>query len=366
MNPGRILILRSDNIGDAVLFSGALRVLRAHWPGAQIDFMGSPAVLALLKHCPHVDNLVSDRRLLPWEPWRRRVVRGSWAFERILLSERVRHWWYPRYDLVLYPVSAPTEPYLRAVRLMQAGEKWGYSGDQMRLDDVQDEANRPDAVFSRAFVNRPEARWQHELDRTREFLTFMGISVGDLHAEVWLASEDHQFARDALPTCESLGFFLGASSPYRQWPVPKWIAAGAGQAACGQVVLFGGPSDCVIGESVRAGLAAAGRRVLDLTGKTTINELAACIARCRAVVSNDSSGLHLAVAQHVPAVGILGGYHFGRYYPWGDAHKQRVANVQMDCYHCNDACIYHDWRCVTNVPVDLVLRQLNLAVEASP
>ena len=69
------------------------------------------------------------------------------------------------------------------------------------------------------------------------------------------------------------------------------------------------------------------------------------------------------MAGGVPAVGILGGYHFGRFYPWGDARIHRVANRFMDCYFCNDACIYGDWRCVSSIEVDTVERELRAAIE---
>jgi len=362
--PRRILILRSDRIGDAVIFTGALARFRAHWPDARLDLMVPPAVRPLFARCPHIDHLYSTCRLLPWDCLRQLVLRGTWALERTLLQDRLRALWYPRYDLVIYAVSAPIEPYLRAVRLMDAPEKWGYAGDQLRLDDLDDESNRPERVFTCAYVNRPEERWMHEHDRTRAFLRFYGVDPGEMAPELWVSARETAFARGVLPDDDTLGLFIGAGSSLRQWPAAKWVALALAQKVGRSVALLGGRAERPFARSLLAVLLGSGLRVVDLTGKMRLGELAACIARCRAVVSNDSSGLHLAVAAGVPAVGILGGYHFGRFYPWGDPRIHRVANIPMDCYHCNDQCRYGDWRCVANVPVETVVRELQAAVGA--
>lgn len=363
--PSRILLLRSDRIGDAVIFSGVPARIRAHWPNAQLDLMVPSAVRPLFARCPHVDHLYSTNRLLPWEYVRRHVPRGTWAMERFLLRRRLRALWYPRYDVVIYAVSAPIEPYLQAVRLLDATEKWGYAGDQLRLHEFLDDENRPELVFTRAFVNRPDARWMHEHDRTREFLRFCGVDPGPLKPELWLTLRDRAFAQHALRTDNVLGFFVGAGSSWRQWPARKWAALALNQAISRHIALLGGRDDQPLAHDLSSSLRAGGLSVVDLTGKTRLGELAACIERCRAVVSNDSSGLHLAVAANVPTVGILGGYHFGRFYPWGDPRVHRVANVPMSCYHCNDECRFGDWRCVSDVPVETVLRELQIAVSES-
>lgn len=206
----------------------------------------------------------------------------------------------------------------------------------------------------------------HEQERTRRFLQFLGIEPGSLAPELWLSPRDEAFARRALPEDDTLGLFVGAGSALRQWPTAQWIEAVRRQEVTVNVAIFGGPGDRAVATMIGGELRAAGFTVNELAGQTKLGEFAACLARCRAVISNDSSGLHLTVAAGVPAVGILGGYHFGRFYPWGDPRIHRVANVAMDCYYCNDACRYGDWRCVRDVPVAVVVRELEAAVAAVP
>ncbi|MBL7075888.1 MAG: lipopolysaccharide heptosyltransferase II [Kiritimatiellae bacterium] len=51
---------------------------------------------------------------------------------------------------------------------------------------------------------------------------------------------------------------------------------------------------------------AVGDLARNLAGKTSLVVLAACLARCRAAVSNDSGGMHLATALGVPVVAVFG------------------------------------------------------------
>jgi ADP-heptose:LPS heptosyltransferase len=353
----RILILRPDGIGDCVIFSGALKWIRRHWLDATIDLMVQPHVRELFELCPHVDHVLSTGRLAPWEGLRQRDARGSWRLEKLLLSDILRKLWYPRYDVVIYPVSAAVENWLKAVRLMDAKEKWGYGGEQLRIAKLEDERNSPDQVFTAMFRNTEDNRWLHESNRSLEFLREMNVHADDMKPELWLSEDDRQFARRVIPE-NSLGFFVGAGSPWRQWPADKWRDLAARQEGHQVIAVLGASADAVYAQTLRVGHEASALQVVDLTGATSLRQLAACVSRCSTLVSNDSAGLHFAVAAGVPAVGIMGGYHFGRFYPWGDENIHRTANLRMDCYHCNDDCIYNDWRCVSDISVETVLSEL--------
>ena len=216
-------------------------------------------------------------------------------------------------------------------------------------------------VFTGIFPNTRSNRWLHETLRTRAFLDHFGYGEGKVDPELWLSEGDHARAMSLLPGDGYLGLFVGAGSHLRQWPVAKWqrLARRAGYA---RIAVMGARTDLPVAERLVQGLQQDGTAYVNLAGKTSLRQLAACIQRCEAVVSNDSCGVHFAVAGGVPSVGILGGYHYGRYYPWGDPVRHRVAAAPMGCYYCNDACRYGDWRCVSDVSVDRVLFELRAAL----
>ncbi len=54
-----ILIARPDNLGDVVLFSGALRLIKQAWPGAHVTICVKDSVSSYLELCPYVDSVIT-------------------------------------------------------------------------------------------------------------------------------------------------------------------------------------------------------------------------------------------------------------------------------------------------------------------
>ena len=55
----KILIFRPDNIGDVVLFTGALKHLRKKFPDAYITLAVLEHAVNLVEVCPYVDKCIS-------------------------------------------------------------------------------------------------------------------------------------------------------------------------------------------------------------------------------------------------------------------------------------------------------------------
>ncbi|MDP6849293.1 MAG: glycosyltransferase family 9 protein [Kiritimatiellia bacterium] len=356
----RVLILRPDNIGDAVLFSGALKSLRRRWPDARIDLALQPHVRNLFDLCPYVDRVVSTNRLFPWRLLKGSKIRGAWKLAELLREERFPSFWYPSYDTVICPVSGLTEEILGVIRRIRAQEKLGYTGARLNLEPRMAEENRPEAVFTGGFRLAPDDHWIQELPRTRAFLQSCGIEADDLSPEFWLSADDEKFGESTIPG-GVLGLFPGSTSKFRLWPVEKWQDLLNRQTLSKTIVAFGSAQDDPMIEGILSVCPDVGFECLNLAGKTTLRQLVACIKRCSALVSMETSGLHVAVACGIPAVALMGGHHFGRYYPWGDPAAHRTAQVDMECFPCRKECKYGDYRCVPGIPVDTVLEELGAA-----
>jgi ADP-heptose:LPS heptosyltransferase len=82
-------------------------------------------------------------------------------------------------------------------------------------------------------------------------------------------------------------------------------------------------------------------------------ELARWIAAGDILVGIDSAPSHMAARLGVPAVVVLGGGHFSRYFPYGSAV---VCHAQQDCYECNWRCHRDRVYCLTEITVEQVDR----------
>ncbi len=63
---------------------------------------------------------------------------------------------------------------------------------------------------------------------------------------------------------------------------------------------------------------------VDVTGQTSLGQLAAVFQRCRLALGADSGPLHLAVAAGAPTVHLFGPIDPALFGPWGDPQRQVV------------------------------------------
>lgn len=122
-----------------------------------------------------------------------------------------------------------------------------------------------------------------------------------------------------------IGLIVGAGDPLRLVPIPVWreLIAGYVEAAPrGSVVLIGDKQECERAREIQEGLASTVQaRLWDLTGRTTLTELASVLSRCHHVVGADTGPLHLAAAVGTRVIG----WYFARARvhetgPYGEGH----------------------------------------------
>ncbi len=58
------------------------------------------------------------------------------------------------------------------------------------------------------------------------------------------------------------------------------------------------------------------KRIIDLTGKTNLGQLAKLISKSELIITNDTSAVHFAAAVNTPFICISNGKHFGRFNPY--------------------------------------------------
>ncbi len=154
---------------------------------------------------------------------------------------------------------------------------------------------------------------------------------------------------------EFVGLQLGASSEKRQWSVEHFahLADSLWHKDKQVCVLFGAPSERGLVEKFSSFLSPT-TPFIDLCGKTSLQELGYALCQCKALVSNDTGTLHLAVGLQVPVVGIyLATAQVWDTGPYGQG--QLCLEPQLDCHPCSfkNPCAY-EYRCQKYVSVQSV------------
>jgi len=350
-DPRNILILRPDHLGDLILFSGALRHIRKHWPEAHITLCVRSFGMKLFAHCPYVDRLQAYEPLIPlgkinWPL----CFPGRWL--RSLLTTIAPSW---SYDLAILPLAAPWVNHHRILQCLPVRERVGICGNTENQTALDEERYR--GAYSRKMDSEGLSWNSLELETNRLFLEFLGITVtrDEIWPEFWTRPEDRQAAQNLLGTRKKyrLGIAPGVMSPPGKALPPKWYLETLSQAGVEemQVVLLGGGNDAGLCAEIAEALNRGCNQYesLNLAGKTSVLELVECMRACDLFLCPDAAPLHIATALRKPVVGVMGGGHFGRFYPWGDPGLSRVVNKHMECYGCNWECKYESFLCVQEI-----------------
>lgn len=367
----RLLILRPDHLGDLVLFSGALKFFRRHWPEAHISLCVWSFGRELFAHCPEVNALIPYEKLhddllgqgrLPWMP----PVRGCDRLGGLLRNAR-RGFARRAYetDLALLPVLAPWREYSELIRLIPARHRIGILGNCSNQTTQDEETVRG---YYSAQMDASALPWNFpEMEATRRFLNFLGIEAGanEVWPDFWTTDNDRQVAFSLMPQKAGkmiLGLAPGVSSVTGKRLPPEWYVRVFESLNWKDVhvVLFGSKADIAECDALARTLQKHGSAipVLNLAAKTSVREMIECLRCCDMVLSQETAALHIATALRKPVAGIVGGGHFGRFYPWSDPKSSLVLNRPMDCYGCNWRCKYDTIRCIQEIPVSEAARAL--------
>lgn len=170
-----------------------------------------------------------------------------------------------------------------------------------------------------------------------------------------------QFIGANRSTKSGIIIFPGAGLKSRGWEAEKFaqLIKKLEQSTNEIIYLAGGNAEIPLCNHILEKSQSAA--VVNISGKTNLNELIEMIANSVMIISNDSSAVHIAAAVDTPFVCIVGGGHFNRFvpYPAGIVKNGSFIYEKMDCYYCNWNCIFKTesdkpFPCIANIDIDNV------------
>ncbi len=254
----RILVIKLGALGDFVQALGPFQAICTAHPDAQITLLTTKPFAELAKRSGYFDRIEIDER--PRRPagyWRlrRRLLDGQFDFIFDLqTSDRSGHYWK-----LMWPHRPP-------------------------MSGIAAGCSHPHA--------NPKRDDMHTVERQREQLAMAGIADVPPPDTDWMEAD---LTRFALPD----GFALlvpggAAHRPDKRWPVAQFsaFAAALKDELNLTPVLLGAGAD----REATTAIAEAASACIDLTGQTSIMEIASLARAATLAIGNDTGPMHLAAA----------------------------------------------------------------------
>lgn len=351
-----MLVVRTDGLGDLVLATPIFKHIKKAYGESRIYLLTRTEWADLFQSCPHIDDII---------PLSLRGYRTN-IFYRLRFLRSLRE---KSFGLAIHPVYSRESLSDEIFCCSRAAQKIGFDGDLTNIRKQEKLVN--DQYYSHLIRNNTTACSDIEYQRHfTEQLLRKSIAPEDFQPELWLTAADRAVAERLLgenrldPQKDVIvAIFPGASWKGKEWD-PDCYAKIADRIVAqygAKIVICGAKTDLVAVAGVASKMKA---RPVDLAGRVNLRELAAIFESCSMFIGNDTGPLHIAVAVGTPTLGVMGGGHFGRFYPYGDLNKHRVAFKKMDCYGCNWQCIYETTRCIREISMDDVWRETARLMEA--
>jgi heptosyltransferase-2/heptosyltransferase-3 len=323
--PRRIVLIRPDHLGDVLCITPALRYLRATLPQAHLTALVGPWARPVLERNPYLDAVQTlefpgfTRRskgspLAPYAYlWRAARQLRTQRFDAAVML-RFDHWWGAL-------LSA----------LAHIPQRIGYDVPEVRpflTDIVHYETGRHEVAQNLrlaarvAGVPEPQASpWFYPLE-------FATSDADD-------ATADEILRAHGISAQERFAVLVpGSGAVVKLWREDGF--ARVAEALAGQhklrVIVAGAKEEHALASRIAA---QSGVPLVDLTGTTTLAQLAAIFKYAVLAVGTDSGPMHLAVAMRAPSVHLFGPVSARAFGPWGDPARHMVLTSGLACIACN-------------------------------
>ena len=306
----RVLVTRTDRLGDVLLSTPVIKNLRDQMPSAYIAMMVQESVADVIRGNPYIDEVITlDKR-----------GRHKGLFGFLKFAKKIKR---KKFDLAL--ILHPTVRVHILLFLVQVKERIGYDIKYGFLN-------------TRKLKHTKQLGEKHESDYALDFLRELGFSDYDTTLFMPLYRNSEEWAKELLKERNPnrhkvITIHMQASCPSKRWPKDYFnrLVVDITKKYNPFIIYIGSELDDTIKEE---------GSVLNLTGKTTISQLASILKRSDLFISNDSGPVHMAVALDAPVISI-----FGRKQPglspkrWGPLGEKGVfLHKDIGC----KVCLAHD------------------------
>jgi heptosyltransferase-2 len=314
----KILVIALSGIGDALMFTPALELLKKHCPDSQID------ALVMIRGSEEIYSLNPDLNEIIYFDFLKEGFLNSIKFISGLRKE---------YDASINVYPSNRKEYNIISFLIGSNKRTGVKYINSHffnlgfLNNVRVRENKTthnvstniklcEALLGKQFNEEPILKYRlkdDDLISAGEFLNNCSIKEGDL----------------------VIGFHPGCSTLKnhikRRWEPEKFsgLARRLIEEHSAKILLFGGPDEKELKSEI---FKITGSENIFIVETDSLNRSSAIMKRCDLFVTNDSSQMHIAAALQLKVIAIIGPTNKHFIHPWKTQH--RLVSLNLECAPC--------------------------------
>jgi len=338
-DPENIVLIRTDRIGEVLLSTSAVDMVKNRYPSAQITFVTSE----------YARPLVEDRKDLKEILTADTFTRRGWLKRAVELSRRLKA---GHFDMAV--VMNPHKMLHLAVFLAGIPVKVGYD-------------RKWGFLLNRKIKDRREEGEKHEIEYTADLMKTAGFG-GKIKGPRLPVDAGKKSAVEIMIKEAGIGsgkpiiaIHASSSNPSKMWPKEKFagLIRKTKKNIDAEIALIGDKGSYEVCRDI---ISLSGQqRCANLCGKMDLKELAVFLSMSAVFVGNDTGPMHMAAALGVPVVAIFGRNIAGvgpkRWGPWGEGHI--VFHRHDSCGKCYDEACPFEHKCLQDISADEVYDALN-------
>jgi len=345
----KFLIINPFGIGDVLFTTPLIRAIKEADLQNRVSFWCNERTRGILKNNPYIDSIFALNRGDLKKIFQRSFLEGTRCM--ISLARQIKK---EKFDTV-FDFSLDHR-YVLVCKLMGIKKRFGFNykkrgrflTEKIDIDGYND---------------------KHIVEYYTDLIRLAGISARSARLELYVCEEskvkiEAMLKRAGINDFHGLvgiapgaGASWGENASLKHWPALKFgqLADRIIENLGVEIVILGDDSEKDIAQILTAGMK---QKAVDLTGKTSLEELMAVISRLKLLVTNDGGMLHMAAALGIKTVSIFGPVSEVVYgpYPAGESHLVVKKDISCrPCYrHFRMPLCERDRECLKSITVDEV------------
>ncbi|MFL5691088.1 MAG: lipopolysaccharide heptosyltransferase II [Ktedonobacteraceae bacterium] len=286
--PNSIVIIKPCCLGDLIMTTPLLEVIRHAYPLANITYVAGTWSKVIPEHHPAVNAVIDSGTI---------GIPGRYSLlDYMKFAGKLRQ---QHFDMAFVLDRSPLLTLL----------PW-LAGVPRRIGP--DSLGRGFSLTDRVAVSSSPMQLQHQAEIYLDLARAIGLPIDTPRMRFGPTAVERQSV--SPPKRRRIALFTGGGSnpgmdlTAKRWPLVRYreLTGKLIYELDAQILLIGGPGDMALNQELVESLDGSQDAILNLTGKTSFGEMAAQLEACDLFIGNDSSPMHLAAAVNIPVIAIFG------------------------------------------------------------